>query len=163
MECKVWKKNLLPRTLNKTSRNGLNRRVKYLVAFNLISCNWVTVIMCTKIWVSADFKAKMSHITSLLAPHCSLVKIKMTFIPIASAFVAVICPGVLACLPSSFCLMLCVAGGSLRSVPAGRVGGVLTAGAVCEIQPAGSEKQRRGLRRLRRQVRNQLGQEPLVI
>ena len=121
--------------------------------------------MCPKIWVSVEFKAKTSPITSLLAsfPHCGLVKIKMTFIPIVSPFVAVICPGVLACLLAFCCLVLCMAGGSLSSVLAGHVGDVLTDGAVCAVQPAGSEKQWRGLRRLWGQVRNKLGQEPLVI
>lgn len=126
MECKVWgkkKKNLLPRILNKISRNGLNRRVKYFVAFNLISCNWVTVIICTKIWVSAEFKVKTSHIASLLTtfPHCSLVKIEMTFVPIISDLLLWFAQG---CLPSFCCLVLCVAG-----VPAGRVRGVLIDGA----------------------------------
>lgn len=124
MECKVWgkKKNLLPRKLNKISRNGLNRRVKYFVAFNLISCNWVTVIICTKIWVSAEFKVKTSHIASLLIfPHCSLVTIKITFAPIISDLLLWFAQG---CLPSFCCLVLCVAG-----VPAGCVGSVLIDGA----------------------------------
>jgi len=58
--------------------------------------------------------------------------------------------------------MLWVAGGAVPA-EAGRVDGVLTDGAVCAVQPKGKVKQWRGLRRFLRQVRNQVGQEVLVI
>lgn len=83
----------------------------------------------------------MSHITSLPAsfPCCGLVKTKTTFVPVVSGFVAVIFPGVLACLPFFCGLALGVAGRDLTGVPAGHMGDVLIDGAVQAIQPAGDE------------------------